>query len=488
MRCDIQDGCTRRSRLSSIRSARALATRFRNWYPNDGWRDQLVHSSPGEPHKRAGALTTDGRVVPIRRPESRPSKQTPGDVGLTNHQIIDALEAQEELDAPGQQDENGAGLVVLTQDQGAGLEGPLLRGCGQLLEGPTGQPFKERERLEVEHRSTFISLYPVSVSHDHRAPGPTRDLCMPQAPIRPEDFLRFWASTIRALDACDPGLEIQAIEQATDGRLALERVSFTSLGNVRLAAYALGWRDARPRPLVVHSHGYGSMCTPMWSWAAAGLNVVGVDIRGFGVSHSAVPMPSRHGYVLTGIEAPETYVLRGAVCDYVQAARMARTIYRGRIERLIFEGTSFAGGLALMAEATAPAADLLVVGVPTFGWAEGRQFFVKGGSGAEINQFLQARPDRAEDLAVVLRYFDAANFAGLVQCPVLIGVGRRDDVVPAPTVRAIANQLTGPHEVMEFPVSHTDSPEEQHWQEFERYWISLALTGVPPEFGARAAE
>jgi len=33
-----------------------------------------------------------------------------------------------------------------------------------------------------------------------------------------------------------------------------------------------------------------------------------------------------------------------------------------------------------------------LVGVPTFGWAEGRNFFVKAGSGAEIGRYLKARP------------------------------------------------------------------------------------------------
>ena len=302
-------------------------------------------------------------------------------------------------------------------------------------------------------------------------------------PIRPEDFDQFLASTLRALDAIDPQPDVQPVENVTDVRLSLERVSFAFLGRVRIGGYAIRWRGARVRPLVIHSHGYGSECTPMWNWAAAGLNVVGVDIRGFGVSRAAMPAPSRYGYVLTGIESPEAHVLRSAVCDYVQPVWVARILCTGQVERLVLEGTSFAGGLALMAEATAPAGDLLVVGVPTFGWAEGRQFFVKAGSGAEINRFLQERPERAEDLAVVFHYFDAVNFASLVRCPVLVGVGRRDDVVPAPTVYAIASQLSGPHEVLEFPVSHSNSPKEQHWQRFDRYWIELALTGIPSGFG-----
>ena len=51
-------------------------------------------------------------------------------------------------------------------------------------------------------------------------------------PIRPEDFDRFWTSTLRALDAIDPQPDVQPVEDDTDVRINLERVSFASLGKV----------------------------------------------------------------------------------------------------------------------------------------------------------------------------------------------------------------------------------------------------------------
>lgn len=133
---------------------------------------------------------------------------------------------------------------------------------------------------------------------------------------------------------------------------------------------------------------------------------------------------------------------------------------------MILHGASFAGGLVIMSEALTHAADLMVAAVPTFGWAEARNFFVKSGSGAEISRYLDRRPEAAEDTMLVLRYFDPINLAGRVTCPTLIGVGLSDEVVPAKTVYAIANHLGGPCEVMEFPVSHTTLPEERLWRKF----------------------
>jgi cephalosporin-C deacetylase len=304
------------------------------------------------------------------------------------------------------------------------------------------------------------------------------------APLsRPADFFGFWSQTLAELARVAPAVVLEPVG-GRDG-IWLQRLSFTSLGGVTIHGYLLRWEDREPRPLVVHGHGYGGQVTPRWSWARAGLNVVGVDVRGWGRSRAALPSPSRWGWVLSGRESPERSVLRGAVCDYLRAVQVGRQLLGGATTRTVLEGTSLAGGLALMAEALAGVADLLAIAVPSFGWAEGRRLLASSGSAAEINRYLERRPEHAaEDLMVVLRYFDPVNFAGQVVCPTLIGVGLVDPVVPAPTVLAIADHLGGPHEVLRFPVSHSDGPEEDHWSAFERRWLELARTGVPDGFGS----
>jgi cephalosporin-C deacetylase-like acetyl esterase len=72
---------------------------------------------------------------------------------------------------------------------------------------------------------------------------------------------------------------------------------------------------------------------------------------------------------------------------------------------------------------------------------------------------------------VVLRYFDTLNHAARVRVPSLVGVGRVDDVVPAPTVFAVVNALTAPCEVWQLPVSHSTLPAEELWGHFESRWL-----------------
>ena len=304
-----------------------------------------------------------------------------------------------------------------------------------------------------------------------------------QPPLtRPPDFESFWEKTRAELGGIPPAVSRESLE-SEDPALAFEDLGFDSLGGVRVSGYLIRWKDGGPRPLVVHSHGYGGGLDPMWHWAKMGVNVLGVEARGYGRSGDALPSPSQWGYVLTGIESPEKHVLRGAVCDYMRAAEVGKEVLDPSVSRTILNGTSFAGGLAVMAESVMQAADFLVVAVPSFGWAEGRRLLVEDGSGQEINAYLEAHHEREEDVMVVLSYFDSMNFASEIRCPTLVGLGLEDNVVPAPTVYAIVNHLSAPHRVVRLPVSHTDLPEEKLWDQFEAYWLRLAIEGVPPNFG-----
>ena len=277
---------------------------------------------------------------------------------------------------------------------------------------------------------------------------------------------------------------MQVMQQETrpDG-LTLQWLNMCSLGGAVIRAYCLKWDDDEPRPLLIHTHGYVGQCDVMWQWAERGLHVCGFDIRGLGRSRDAIDNRSDAGYVLIGIDSPQTSVLRGAVCDYVRAHDLAMQCLDIPPTRSIFSGHSFGGALALMAAAVTNRPDLLIAGVPTFGWAEERRRLVRDGSGREINRYLEQHPEQITQVMDVLRYFDTMNFADMIDCPALIGLGVRDEIVPAPTVYAIINHLTCPHEVREFPVSHTEEPREALWSQFENEWLELAVRGIPEDFG-----
>ena len=77
---------------------------------------------------------------------------------------------------------------------------------------------------------------------------------------RPPDFEPFWAKTCEELSAVEPHLRRMPVTSKSRPLLELSQLTFRSLGGVEVTGYSIGWQDGEPRPLVVHSHGYGSRC------------------------------------------------------------------------------------------------------------------------------------------------------------------------------------------------------------------------------------
>ena len=47
---------------------------------------------------------------------------------------------------------------------------------------------------------------------------------------------------------------------------------------------------------------------------------------------------------------------------------------------------------------------------------------------------------------------------------------------------AMVAHLRAPYELRWFPISHSDSPEERYWTEFEKCFLDLTLYGLPEAF------
>jgi cephalosporin-C deacetylase len=81
------------------------------------------------------------------------------------------------------------------------------------------------------------------------------------------------------------------------------------------------------------------------------------------------------------------------------------------------------------------------------------------------------------------RYYDIANFARHIKCPVLVGLGLRDETCPPSSVLAAVSQITSPKEVVILPKSgHQDEHGTQSFYNQRRYsaWLPALKNGKPP--------
>lgn len=302
----------------------------------------------------------------------------------------------------------------------------------------------------------------------------------------PDDLDQFWREAVAELETVPSELRLTAEADIQPG-LAHHKLQFQSLGNISIAGYLLKHEDSAPRPLIVHSHGYNSQHDVMLNWANAGCDILGIDFRGFGRSQ---PLPlARGGYILTGLDSPETSILRGAAMDLYRAVSIGREVTGEHLSQLTLYGFSFGGAMALMASAAGADADLLVVGQPTLGWHRERLRLSTAGSSAEIKRFLETHADQAEVVMSTLAYFDTLDSASRLRSPTLIGIGLDDDVVPSRSVIAIANHVSGQAlEVRILPVAHSDDPRESLWSQFDSEWIGFVTEGLPEDFGHAARQ
>ena len=296
----------------------------------------------------------------------------------------------------------------------------------------------------------------------------------------PKDFHAFWDSTVAELGSTAPEIVLGPPEPTASGA-ELRRIRFRSLGGARISAYLLRSRSGRPCPVIVHAHGYNDRYEVRGEWGRD-CHVFGFDARGFGRSVEDAHR-SRHGYVLTGIESPESSILRGAVADYLQAARVARDLLQDDATTTTFKGFSFGGALSLMAAALSTQPNILVLGQPTFGWHAERRRVSLAGSTHEVNRYLERYPWRLDAVSRTLEYFESAHFAPLVTAPTIVGIGLDDDVVPSRTVLAIVNYLRCPTEIRLLPVSHSNDSREVLWEKFHTEWLRYVVEGIPPGFG-----
>lgn len=318
---------------------------------------------------------------------------------------------------------------------------------------------------------------------------------------RPDGFFPFWRDTLSALARVPANPRIGLAVTSAEGARIVP-VRFASLGACDIQGFLVTLDDpdataARglpgPRPLVVTTHGYNGRCNPVLEarhTASCGADLFCFDVRGFGLSRSACPVDPR-GYMLTGLTAPHTSILRGAVCDYVRAVEVAQRLGGGRAS-VVFHGRSYGGALAFLAQGLTSRAAYLAVALPTFGWVDGRRRLVTRGSGREVNDHLARNPRLEAAATATLRYFDTVNVADRIACPTLIGVAQRDEVVPAATVYAIANHMDPPPEIVELPVGHSTDEEERRWVDFDDRWTAAvaalgARESVAPQRPAAAA-
>ncbi|MFI4870278.1 MAG: acetylxylan esterase [Phycisphaerales bacterium JB061] len=276
----------------------------------------------------------------------------------------------------------------------------------------------------------------------------------------------FWQQWHRSIDDREPVLRPIGADDDPSDPTATH--AFDGAGGVPIGCRVQEARASNPSAIVILLHGYDDPPSLAESidrfHAAEGCVVVAMRMRGYAGSRARVGdlKANELGWITTGLAEPVNHgasatewVLSHTVADLLLGVRACRHAL-GLDLPVYLKGESFGGGLAVIAAARSCAMackhpeqliDRIAVGLPTFGdwrWRLKRVEPRSLGAGGEVKRFLMAPGCDPESIMNLLDLFDSALHAEHVDCPALVKVAVKDEIVPAPTQSAIYNALGTP--------------------------------------------
>jgi cephalosporin-C deacetylase len=267
---------------------------------------------------------------------------------------------------------------------------------------------------------------------------------------RPPDFEAFWSAIMDEAAAIPLNPAVERVPMRSTPQVDVYEIHYDSLDHLRIAGwYCLPTERHLPPPypglLIVP--GYISEPTLPKSWAKMGYAAVGVAPRGKLRSNQRFN-PGYPGLLVRDIVDPNTYGYRGF---YVDACR-AVDFLLGRPEvdraRIGVQGGSQGGALTITTAALRHDAIACgAAGAPFLCGFMDAIALTHSYPYEEIVEYLRLYPAREPAVRHTLAYYDLINFAPSIRCPMLLSLGRGDDVCPPETGFDLCKALTCPTEV-----------------------------------------
>jgi cephalosporin-C deacetylase len=211
------------------------------------------------------------------------------------------------------------------------------------------------------------------------------------------------------------------------------QVTYDSLDNVRVA----GWY-ARPRnrsdklPGLLYLPGYQSDPPLPTPWARLGYAALSVAPRGKLRSNQQFN-PGYPGLLTYGIVDRHTYSYRGFYVDAWRGVDFLLSLDEVDPSRIGVTGSSQGGGLTITTSAMRPEVKAAAAGAPYLcGFIDAIEL-THTYPYEEINDYLRLHPESRDQVVETLAYFDGNNFAGRINCPIVVNIGLRDNVCPPET-------------------------------------------------------
>ena len=265
---------------------------------------------------------------------------------------------------------------------------------------------------------------------------------------QPADFDAFWQDVLAELAQLPVAPEVEEISLRSSDIATVYGVRLTSIGPYRIFGYLSVPKGSGPFPARYFLPRYGSVTDLVPQGTANGQRrhfvTFSICVRGQRRADSpyAASFP---GQLTDGIDDPNTYVYRGIVADCCRGLEYLAQRPEVDTGRIAAIGTD----LALATAALCPRVTHLISTPVIHHRALERAGATQAYPLEELNDYLRQHPDRRDQVANTLNYYDLAGFAPTVEATSLLVADSGSNGVRADYLEAVAQSINGPAELRE---------------------------------------
>jgi len=264
---------------------------------------------------------------------------------------------------------------------------------------------------------------------------------------KPADFDAFWRRSRELLEKVPPKYRVLERRDLSTDEKRVYSVEMHSFGNLVIRGWLVVPTDGKNFPVHYRVPGYVVTLKPNMDnddFIAFDLNV-----RGNGNSTDVINVGTDN-YCLVNVEDKEKYIYRGVYMDCIRGLDFLWSHANLGIDttKIFVEGGSQGGSLALITAALDKRVKVLTMQVPLYADIHDNMS-ISASYKSQVFPFKVFRKYNTmhpgftwEKFFRTFDYFDPQNFAPMVKCPVLMGIGLLDQFCPPRCSMALFNHIS----------------------------------------------
>jgi cephalosporin-C deacetylase-like acetyl esterase len=276
------------------------------------------------------------------------------------------------------------------------------------------------------------------------------------------DFQNFWLRTRQQLSLIPLQMKIERIDSLENPLCHAFKVRLLSFDDIYIFGTYLVPKKIGKFPIILEIQNFDKPSSWLLQPANSNFAIFSLYLRNR--EHATnVQDPDLAEYLLWNVDNKEKYFFRGVIMDAVRAVDFL--ISRPEIDttRLAIVGESLGAGVAFAVAALDARVKLVAIDVPLLTAFETATKYVVYPY-HDIIQYVVDNPQQKKDTFDTLSYFDLINFANLIHCPVLLGIGLKDTISPPLTSFLLYNYIRAEKSYRVYPTGgHEDTP-GKHWK------------------------